>query len=163
VPITVSIQLTSSLASTIGVSLVDQYLAVAGGPPEKVISTPIFFAGGYSSGPQCDSPARTPPQPGRSPGANAAAGIQHTWQGYLIQADAITPNDPNGAASDMHRLLLNPTVNLSETTPSANLNYVTANSPFEVLCQYAVASLGNGRPLLAIDPSRVLNYGCSPA
>jgi hypothetical protein len=163
VPITVSIQLTSSLSNTLGVSLVDQYLAVAGGPPEKVISTPIFFAEGYSDGSQCASPSMDPTTAGQITWNNAAAGIPHTWRGYLIRADAITPNDPTGAASDLHRLLVNPTVSLSETTPAANLNYITANSPFEVYCKYAVASLGNGRPLLAIDPSAVLNYGCSPA
>ncbi|HJQ00846.1 MAG TPA: hypothetical protein VJ851_04540 [Jatrophihabitans sp.] len=160
VAITVRIQVTSSLPTTLAVSLVDQYLAVADGPAEKVVSTPIFFAEGYSSGPQCASPSMDPTTAGQISWNNSPAGVQQAWHGYIIQANAITPNDPTGAASDLHKLLINPVVSVGQSTMNDSIHYDTANSPFEMLCQ---TFGGNNQPLVAIDPSAIVFKGCSPA
>ncbi|MFL6164292.1 MAG: hypothetical protein ACJ74U_18985 [Jatrophihabitantaceae bacterium] len=158
VPITIQLQLTSTLSSTIAVNLAKEYVAVAGGAPEPATNDKlILLAKGYASGPECD----TPDGDAQVVWQNAPAGVRQVWHGYILQPDAITPNAPTGGNSDIFRLLLDPTVSLSAGS-LADLNYTTADSPFEVLCQYPIGG-GGGRPLLAIEPSRVLNYGCSPA
>jgi hypothetical protein len=158
VPVAIRIQLTSSLSSDIVVNLVNQYLAVKGDSPEAASNEePFLLAEGYAAGPACAIPDAIN---GRIQWQNAPPGAPQTWHGYILQANAITPNDPTGAASAIHRLLLDPMVTLGASL--AKVNYLPASSPFEVLCQYPMGG-GGGRPLLAIVPSWVLNYGCSPA
>jgi hypothetical protein len=158
VPISIQIQLTSTLSSNLIVNLSEQYLAVHGGSPEAASNEePFLLAAGYATGPECAIPDAIN---GRIQWQNARPGVPQVWHGYILQANAMTPNDPSGAASDIHRLLLNPLVSLSAAS-LANMTFVTASSPSEVLCQYPMGG-GGGRPLLAIDPSWVLNYGCSP-
>jgi hypothetical protein len=160
IPISLSIKVTSSLPTTLGVSLVDQYLAVPAAPVSKVVSTPIFFAEGYSDGPQCASPSMNPTTAGQITWNNSPAGAPQTWRGYIIQANAITPNDPTGSASDLHKLLIDPVVSVGQSTINDGIHYDTANSPFEMLCQ---SFGGDNQPLVAIDPTAVTSKGCSPA
>lgn len=158
VPVAIQIQLTSTLSSDIAVNLVNQYLAVKGDAPEPAANEePFLLAEGYAAGPECAIPDAIN---GRIQWQNAPPGVPQTWHGYILQANAITPNDPTGAASAIHRLLLDPMITLGASL--AKVNYLPASSPFEMLCQYPMGG-GSGRPLLALSPSWVLNYGCSPA
>ncbi|MBV9821446.1 MAG: hypothetical protein JO144_04320, partial [Actinobacteria bacterium] len=127
----------------------------ADGPPGPI--DVILLAKAYSTGPECADPDAN----ARVNWHNASPGVPYTWHGYILEPNAITPNDPTGAASDLPRLLLDPLVFLSAGS-FPTINYDKASSPSEVLCQYPMGG-GSGRPLLAIDPSTALNYGCSSA
>jgi hypothetical protein len=159
VPITIQIQLTSALSSNLIVNLAEQYLAVHGGSPEGASTEDAFLlAEGYASGPKCNQADAVE---GWIHWTNASPGVPYVWHGYILEANTMTPNDPTGSASPIHRLLLDPLVSLSAGS-LADMTFETASSPFEVLCRYPMGG-GGGRPLLATDPSRVLSYGCSPA
>jgi hypothetical protein len=132
VPIAIRIQLTSTLSSAIVVNLVNQYLAVKGDAPEPASNEePFLLAEGYAAGPGCAIPDAIN---GRIQWQNAAPGVPQTWHGYILEPNAITPNDPTGAASAIHRLLLDPMVTLGASL--AKVSYLPASSPFEMLCQY---------------------------
>jgi hypothetical protein len=138
IPISLHMQVTSSLPTTVSIRLGSDYLAEIGGQPDTALANPIFFAKNYTEGPQCGSLLQDADEAASVAWKDATPTGQYTWHGYILQANALTPSDPTGATSDLHKLLIDPEVFLTDPI-SLNLTYNPANSPFEVTCQYPSA------------------------
>lgn len=88
---------------------------------------------------------------------NVSPGSSNTWQGDLIDANAITPNDPTGAHSDLRSLLLDPIVSLGGPQ-AADISYHNAQSANEVSCP---SDFGQApAPYIAFDSTTVVKLKC---
>jgi hypothetical protein len=147
IPVQITVTVTSSLATSVGVDLDGTHEVTSGGNVEVNGNLPSW-ATESGDGPQCDSSG------GGVSWNNLEPGQASTWSGWLIDPGAITPDDPAGSSAET-TIFLEPVVNLGPNdgnfvpglADSTNLVKCTAGVPFGAV--------------IAVDPEVALADGCT--
>lgn len=145
IPVAITVTLTSSIATSVAVGMDGTHQVTSGGNVQPNGNLP-YLAAMSSDDAQCDSTGVT--------WNSLASGQSDTWNGWLIDPAAITPNDPTGSSADT-TIFLKPVVDLGmnngdwvpDLAASRNLVACTAGVP-----EGAV---------IAVDPKVALGSGCT--
>jgi hypothetical protein len=147
IPVQITVTVTSSLATSVGVDIDGTHEVTSGGDVDVNGNLPSW-ATESGGGPQCDSSG------GGVTWNNLAPGQPSTWSGWLIDPEAITPDDPAGSSAKK-MIFLEPVVNMGSSdgnfvpdlADSMNLVTCTAGVPFGAV--------------IAVDPQVALAAGCT--
>jgi hypothetical protein len=158
IPITVTMQVTSSQSTNVEVNLSALSGATGGGNAtgaSSFLQGPTLWAGDYGGDPQCNVPAVGGGDVQWTPDV-ATPGVTHIWNAWLILPGVITPNDPSGL-SEVKRLLMQAAIGLNGATPSAPTYTGGSNL---VACDGQAEFGSDSLAYVAIDPAVALASGC---
>jgi hypothetical protein len=156
VAVHVSMEVTSTLATTVLLKLGDHAQAVGGGQTEPAYGVRLW-AKQYSSGPACGSSISDVKEAANIQWTDATPNTSYRWNGWLILAGSITPSDPTGSHSTLGGLLISPHVMIAGS--SATLTYLLRDSPNLVSCSANDAAAGNFN-YVAVQPDAAKKLGC---
>ncbi len=148
IPVQITITITSSLATPVGVGLDGTDEVTSGGNVGVNENWPLWATGPGGDGPKCDSTDNGVAW------VNVAAGQPSTWSGWLIDPEAITPDDPTGSSAKK-TIFLEPAVDVGLT--GGNFVPDLADSQNLVKC---AAGVPDG-PVIAVVPQVALASGCT--
>lgn len=157
VPIHVSMEVTSGMATTVQLKLGDNYQAVGGGQVESAYGVRLW-AMDFSDGAQCGNSNDLVSEAANVTWANAAPNTNYIFNAWLILAGSITPSDPTGSHSSLGGLLITPHVSLGGN--DATITYLLQDSPNLVSCSAADAAAG-GADYVAVEPVGAVKLGCA--
>jgi hypothetical protein len=164
IPISVTMQISSSLATDVVVNVNSIEFATGGGAVQsvpEVLANPTLWAGSYGSGPQCDEENSSSAGSIHWIAAVATPGSKQSWAGWVIILNAITPNDPRGLQR-AQELLLQPAVTFAGTQ-QGDYTFDVPNSSSVVECSASDPAAGTLQ-YAAADPQVAVANGCtSPA
>jgi hypothetical protein len=145
IPVQITVTLTSSVATPVTVALDGSNEVTSGGGTDSNGNLP-YWAAASSNDAECESNAVM--------WNSLAPGQSDTWSGWLIDPEAITPDDPTGSSAN-ETIFLEPAVNLGmndgdfapDPATSHNLVKCAAGVPYGAV--------------IAVDPQVALSSGCT--
>lgn len=156
VTVRVTMEVTSTLPTTVVLKLGDHAQAIGDGQTEPAHGVRLW-AKNYSDGPECGSSISDVKEAANIKWTDAAPNAQNRWTGWLILAGSITPSDPTGSHSTLGGLLISPHVTLSGS--STTITYLPQESPHLVSCSANDAAAGNAN-YVAVRPDAAKKLGC---
>jgi hypothetical protein len=147
IPVQMTVTVTSSIATPVGIDLDGTHDVASGGNVDVNGNLPSWATGSGGGG-QCDSSG------GGVTWDSVAPGQSGTWSGWLIDPQAITPDDPTGSSAK-ETIFLEPVVNLGMN--DGNFVPDLANSQDLVKCTAGVPF----GAVIAVAPQVALASGCT--
>jgi len=150
IPLQVTVTLTSSIATDVGLEMQGTYVVAPGGNVNQNPNMLTDTWAAYSSDSACTTSDGTD---GDLEWDNVAPGQTVTWSGWELDQGVITPDDTTGSAVDQVTFQ-EPGVSFGNG--GADFTFDAARSANLVTCPGQVA----GGPIIAVDPSVARANGC---
>lgn len=149
IPVVVTVELTSSLATPLTMSLDGTQQVTSGGGTGAEGNFPTFAQLGASDG-SCDTTGNPVTVTWNDLNGQGSSGM---WEGYLIVPEAVTPDDPGGSVAKT-MILLPPKFFFGVENADTHIN--RAKSPGLVQCSGLMPS-----DAVAVSPKVALAHGCT--